>query len=102
MVLIARFSSAGLVAIAVSVPTGLGPGLHRAPPSTIRIVTAAIARIGTASPSARALVLGDLMLDVVLAASRPIERGTDVPGRVRDSPGRVGGEHGSLAWRASA
>ncbi|HXI45927.1 MAG TPA: carbohydrate kinase family protein [Candidatus Acidoferrales bacterium] len=35
-------------------------------------------------PSAkpRVLVLGDLMLDVVLAAARPIESGTDVPGRV--------------------
>ncbi len=30
----------------------------------------------------RVLVVGDLMLDVVLAASRAIESGTDVPGRV--------------------
>jgi sugar/nucleoside kinase (ribokinase family) len=28
------------------------------------------------------VVLGDLMLDVVLAPERPLERGTDVPGRV--------------------
>jgi hypothetical protein len=27
-------------------------------------------------------VLGDLMLDVVLAPARPLESGTDVPGRV--------------------
>jgi sugar/nucleoside kinase (ribokinase family) len=30
----------------------------------------------------RIVVLGDLMLDVVLAPHRPLERGTDVPGRV--------------------
>jgi ribokinase len=30
----------------------------------------------------RIVVLGDLMLDVVLAPARPLERGTDVPGRV--------------------
>ena len=30
----------------------------------------------------RIVVLGDLMLDVVLAPDRPLERGTDVPGRV--------------------
>ncbi|MBI3750795.1 MAG: hypothetical protein HY263_03940 [Chloroflexi bacterium] len=33
-------------------------------------------------PKPRVLVLGDLMLDVVLAAARPVESGTDVPGRV--------------------
>jgi len=61
-------------------------------------VTAAIARIGTGSPFARALVLGDLMLDVVLAASRPIERGTDVPGRVEI---RQGGSAANTArWLA--
>jgi len=61
-------------------------------------VTAAIARIGTGSPSARALVLGDLMLDVVLAASRPIEKGTDVPGRVEI---RQGGSAANTArWLA--
>ena len=31
---------------------------------------------------ARIVVLGDLMLDVVLAPGGPLERGTDVPGRV--------------------
>ena len=31
----------------------------------------------------RALVLGDLALDVALAPSRPLQRGTDVPGAVR-------------------
>jgi sugar/nucleoside kinase (ribokinase family) len=30
----------------------------------------------------RVIVLGDLMLDVVIAPSRPLELGTDVPGRV--------------------
>ena len=30
----------------------------------------------------RIVVVGDLMLDVVLAPGRPLERGTDVPGRV--------------------
>lgn len=30
----------------------------------------------------RAVVLGDLLADVVLAPERPLERGTDVPGRV--------------------
>jgi sugar/nucleoside kinase (ribokinase family) len=37
---------------------------------------------GARIPKARVLVLGDLMLDVVLVASRPVESGTDVPGRV--------------------
>lgn len=36
----------------------------------------------TSSPSARIVVLGDLMLDVVLAPARPLETGTDVPGHV--------------------
>jgi ribokinase len=33
------------------------------------------------SPPPRVVVLGDLTLDVVLAPARPLERGTDVPGR---------------------
>src|SRR5262249_28588196 len=37
-------------------------------------------RVG--SGPARIVVLGDLMLDVVLAADRALETGTDVPGRV--------------------
>jgi len=36
---------------------------------------------GTRRPPA-VLVVGDLVVDVVLAPSRPVERGTDVPGRV--------------------
>ena len=32
-------------------------------------------------PPPRVIVLGDLTLDVVLAPARPLERGTDVPGR---------------------
>jgi sugar/nucleoside kinase (ribokinase family) len=35
-----------------------------------------------ASTAARVVVLGDLMLDVVLTADRPLESGTDVPGGV--------------------
>lgn len=35
-----------------------------------------------AEPKPRVLVLGDLVLDVVLAPERPIETGTDVPGTV--------------------
>ncbi|HEY7590025.1 MAG TPA: PfkB family carbohydrate kinase [Candidatus Limnocylindrales bacterium] len=35
----------------------------------------------------RVLVLGDLVLDVVIAPARPLEEGTDVPGRVRIRPG---------------
>jgi sugar/nucleoside kinase (ribokinase family) len=35
-----------------------------------------------ANGAARIVVLGDLMVDVVLAPARPLERGTDVPGRV--------------------
>ncbi|HEX5824989.1 MAG TPA: carbohydrate kinase family protein [Candidatus Limnocylindrales bacterium] len=34
------------------------------------------------SPMPRVVVLGDLMVDVVLAPARPLEVGTDVPGRV--------------------
>jgi len=53
-----------------SVPTPGGRELD-----TIRCVTPSI-------PKPRALVLGDLVLDVVLAPDRPIETGTDVPGTV--------------------
>jgi sugar/nucleoside kinase (ribokinase family) len=37
---------------------------------------------GGHAPRSRVIVLGDLMLDVVLVATRPVESGTDVPGRV--------------------
>ncbi len=47
---------------------------------------------------ARVLVLGDLVLDVVLRASAPIETGTDVPGRVEI---RQGGSAANVArWLA--
>ncbi|HEX3265791.1 MAG TPA: PfkB family carbohydrate kinase [Candidatus Limnocylindrales bacterium] len=47
---------------------------------------------------ARVLVLGDLVLDVVLQASQPIESGTDVPGRVEI---RQGGSAANAArWLA--
>lgn len=46
----------------------------------------------------RVLVLGDLVLDVVLRASAPIETGTDVPGRVEI---RQGGSAANVArWLA--
>jgi sugar/nucleoside kinase (ribokinase family) len=50
----------------VTAPTKTSP----APTSPVRVAPA------------RVLVLGDLVLDVVLQASQPIESGTDVPGRV--------------------
>jgi ribokinase len=49
--------------------------------ATIRLVTGANAS-GGRLPKPRVLVLGDLMLDVVLVASRTVQSGTDVPGRV--------------------
>ncbi len=46
----------------------------------------------------RVLVVGDLVLDVVLAAARPVESGTDVPGRVEI---RQGGSAATTArWLA--
>src|SRR5688500_11063816 len=39
-------------------------------------------RRGGQLASARIVVLGDLMLDVVIAPARDLESGTDVPGRV--------------------
>jgi sugar/nucleoside kinase (ribokinase family) len=49
-------------------------------------------------PAARVLVLGDLVMDVVLMASAPIESGTDVPGRVEI---RQGGSAANVArWLA--
>ena len=48
--------------------------------------------------SPRVVVLGDLMLDVVLAPDRPLESGTDVPGRVEF---RQGGSAATTArWLA--
>ncbi|MBA3875493.1 MAG: hypothetical protein C0498_00920 [Anaerolinea sp.] len=41
-----------------------------------------IPSVAPSIPKPRALVLGDLVLDVVLAPARPIETGTDVPGTV--------------------
>jgi len=49
--------------------------------ATIHLVTGA-STSGGRLPKPRVLVLGDLMLDVVLVASRTVESGTDVPGRV--------------------
>ena len=46
----------------------------------------------------RITILGDLMLDAVIMPSRPLERGTDVPGRVAM---RQGGSAANTArWRA--
>src|SRR3954454_14805932 len=65
--------------------------------ATIRVVTAApTSHVRPAAP--RVLVLGDLVLDVVLTASTPIESGTDVPGRVEI---RLGGSAAGCArWLA--
>jgi ribokinase len=61
-------------------------------------VSAAPAKTPERPAPARILVLGDLMLDVVLAASRPVEAGTDVPGRVEI---RQGGSAANTArWLA--
>src|SRR5215212_1480715 len=69
--------------------------------ATIGAVTAATSSAPTSpvrrSPI-RVLVLGDLVLDVVLQASQPIESGTDVPGRVEI---RQGGSAANAArWLA--
>src|SRR5215212_1450884 len=69
--------------------------------ATIHAVTAPTSSAPTSpvrrSP-ARVLVLGDLVLDVVLQASEPIESGTDVPGRVEI---RQGGSAANCArWLA--
>lgn len=45
-----------------------------------------------------AVVLGDLMLDTVLAPDRPLQRGTDVPGRVALCQG--GSAANTAAWLA--
>ena len=47
------------------------------------------------------VVLGDLVVDVVLAPDRALETGTDVPGPGDAAPGRLGREHGALARRGS-
>jgi sugar/nucleoside kinase (ribokinase family) len=53
---------------------------------------------GRRRPAIRAVVLGDLLLDVVLTPERPLERSTDVPGRVSF---RQGGSAASTArWLA--
>jgi sugar/nucleoside kinase (ribokinase family) len=50
------------------------------------------------APASRVLVLGDLVLDVVLMASAPIESGTDIPGKVEI---RQGGSAANVArWLA--
>ena len=71
--------------------------------ATIRVVTAPNPTSSApTSPVRRApvrvLVLGDLVLDVVLRASQPIDSGTDVPGRVEI---RQGGSAANAArWLA--
>lgn len=52
------------------------PQLHR--PAVRR----PIVRRRHGNPTARIVVVGDLMLDVVLTPARPLETGTDVPGHV--------------------
>lgn len=51
-----------------------------------------------AASRARIVVLGDLMLDVVLAPARPLETGTDVPGRVTLTQG--GSAANTARWLA--
>jgi ribokinase len=41
-----------------------------------------LSRVGGRSGPPRVVVLGDLVLDVVIAPAAPLEQGTDVPGRV--------------------
>ena len=53
---------------------------------------------GTGRPAV--VVLGDLVVDVVFAPDRDLKRGTDVTGRVHAAPGRLRGEHGTLAGPA--
>ncbi len=61
-------------------------------------MSAAPAKATERPAPARVLVLGDLMLDVVLAAARPVQTGTDVPGRVEI---RQGGSAANTArWLA--
>ena len=54
----------------------------RAPEATEPGRAAAPGRRRRVAAARRIVVLGDLMLDVVLAPARPLEVGTDVPGRV--------------------
>ena len=66
--------------------------------ATIRAVTAHAPTSPVRPAPPRVLVLGDLVLDVVLHASAPIESGTDVPGRVEI---RQGGSAANVArWLA--
>lgn len=66
--------------------------------ATIRVVTTPAPTSPVRPTPARVLVLGDLVLDVVLRASGPIETGTDVPGRVEI---RQGGSAANVArWLA--
>jgi sugar/nucleoside kinase (ribokinase family) len=68
------------------------------PVATIHGVTAAATTSPVRIAPPRVLVLGDLVLDVVLRASAPIETGTDVPGRVEI---RQGGSAANVArWLA--
>jgi sugar/nucleoside kinase (ribokinase family) len=71
---------------------------HRGRIATIGIVTAPTPVAPVRLPPPRVIVLGDLVLDVVLQASAPIETGTDVPGRVEI---RQGGSAANVArWLA--
>ena len=60
--------------------------------------TVSISRPGLHGGRPRAVVLGDLALDVVLAPSRPLEQGTDVPGVVRFHQG--GSAANTARWLA--
>ena len=56
------------------------PFLRAVPPAYAARMARGVARRRHRAP--KVAVIGDLMLDVVVIPSRPLERGTDVPGRV--------------------
>ena len=58
------------------------PGRPRRPARPRRPGRSARIGSGTSRGAARIVVLGDLMLDMVVVPARPLEPGTDVPGRV--------------------
>jgi len=59
------------------------PGLPAARRLPVSQRTAAARRARRLADAPAIVVLGDLVIDVVLAPAQPLERGTDVPGRVR-------------------
>lgn len=56
--------------------------LRDAPAPSPSVPGRVLPRVPRSRTIPRAIVVGDLLLDVVVAPARPLERGTDVPGRV--------------------